>query len=425
MAIAFNARVVFGMSIASTSVARFAHIVGNPRLIDKEYPFADPRTDRLEHSVDEMPLGGGVESLLGAAQIPALAEGRAGGGIPGLYAPLAEILREVGRPGFYQTLAAQMSKLLGCDRYLVMRYSQFAKPAFLVNNFMPVAVENFYLNDLYRLDPLYGMVRRGAQSNVLTLRQTRNNQTGIGEYCDALLQHACIYDELAMLLPLFGGLVIAMCLDTQSAPFDAEIVEMALEIYPVIQQANKLHLERSLPGGGYGLLDGRSTAVMVTTPENEAVYKNDAWVSAESSVSRRDIARYMQSDFDRKVIQIGESVLHGHRLGNDSPVWPNGNIFFIERRSADSINADLGTVLDAVARRYRLSPRERELFKLALQGCDTRRIAQQLGLSVGTVKNYKQRLYAKLDINCEREIVSLLMSFLADATLLSTQSRAI
>src|SRR5258708_22411520 len=160
MAIAFNARVVFGMSIASTSVARFAHFAGNPRLVDKEYPFADPRTDRWEHSADEMPLGRGVESLLGAAQIRALAEGRAGSGIPGLYAPLAEILREVGRPGFYQTLAAQMSKLLGCDRYLVMRYSQFAKPAFLVNNFMPVAVENFYLNDLYRLDPLHGMVRR-------------------------------------------------------------------------------------------------------------------------------------------------------------------------------------------------------------------------------------------------------------------------
>jgi len=391
-------------------------------LIDKEYPITDLRMDRLEHAVDETLRSDYGVSLSSAVQM-AQAEERAAVGIPGLYAPLAEILREVGRPGFYQTLASQLSTLLGCDRYLVMRYSQFAKPAFLVNNFMPVAVENFYLDDLYRLDPLYGMVRRGAQSNVLTLRQTRN-QSGIGEYCDALLQHACIYDELAMLLPLFGGLVIAMCLDTKSAPFDVEIVAMALEIYPVIQQANKLHLERSLPGGGYGLLDGRSTAVMVTTPDNEVVYKNDAWVNAESSVSRRDIHRYTRSDFNRKVIQIGESVLHGHRLDNDSPVWPNGNMFFIERRSADSINADLGTIFDAVARRYRLSPRERELFKMALQGHDTRRMAQQLGLSGGTVKNYKQRLYAKLGIKCEREIVSLLMSFLADATLSSTESRA-
>lgn len=396
-------------------------------MIDAEYPFVGIRTDPSEPSPGETLRHDPGERPPRTVQIAVHAEGSTAGGLPCLYAPLAEILREVGRPGFYHTIVTQLSKLLGCDRYLVMRYSQFAKPAFLVNNFMPAAVESFYLDDLYRLDPLYGMVRRGAQSNVLTLRQTHQTRhpAGIGEYCDALLQHACIFDELAMLLPLFGGLVIALCLDTQTAPFDAEIVALALEIYPVIQQANRLHLERSLPGGGYGLLDGRSTAVMVTTPANEVVYKNDAWVKAESAASRRDIARYTQSDFTRTVIQIGDSVLHGHRLGNDSPVWPDGNMFFIERRGADFVNGDLGTVLDSVGRRYRLSPRERELFKLALQGSDNRRIATQLELSLGTVKNYKRRLYAKLGITCEREITSLLMSFLADATLLSTEIQAV
>lgn len=396
-------------------------------MIDAEYPFAGIRTDPSEHSPGETLRHDPGEGAPRTVQVAVHAEASTAGGHPCLYAPLAEILREVGRPGFYHTIVTQLSKLLGCDHYLVMRYSQFAKPVFLVNNFMPAAVESFYLDDLYRLDPLYGMVRRGAQSNVLTLRQTHQTRhpAGIGEYCDALLQHACIFDELAMLLPLFGGLVIALCLDTQSAPFDAEIVAMALEIYPVIQQANRLHLERSLPGGGYGLLDGRSTAVMVTTPANEVVYKNDAWVKAESSASRRDIARYTQSDFTRTVIQLGESVLHGHRLGNDSPVWPDGNMFFIERRAADFVNGDLGTVLDSVGSRYRLSPRERELFKLALQGSDNRRIATQLELSLGTVKNYKRRLYAKLGITCEREITSLVMSFLADATLLSTEIQAV
>jgi DNA-binding NarL/FixJ family response regulator len=392
-------------------------------LTDDEYPFTALHADSPGHSAADVPCFGEGEYVSTAVHTT---ESVIRGPV-GAYAPLEHILREVGRAGFYRTLAAQLSKLFGCDRYLVMRYSQFAKPAFVINNFMPAAARTFYLDDLYRLDPLYGMVRRGAQSNVLTLRQTHQSrsQKGIGEYCEALLQHACIYDELAMLLPLFGGLVIAMCLDTLSAPFDVEIVEMAMDIYPVIQQANRLHLERSLPGGGYGVLDGRSTAVMVTTPDNETVYKNDAWIEAENSLLRRDISRYMQSDFDRKIIQIGESVLHGHRLGNDSPVWSNGNIFFIERRSADSINADLGTVLDAVASRYRLSPRERELFKMALKGCDTRRIAQQLGLSAGTVKNYKQRLYAKLGIKCEREMASLLMSLLADATLATPENRAV
>jgi len=348
-------------------------------------------------------------------------------GFSGPYPPLAAILEQVGRPDFYQTLASQLGTLLGCEHHLVMRYSQFAKPVFVVNNFMSDSAENFYLEDLYRIDPLYGMVRRGAESSVLTLRQTYQaaRQSLMVEYRDALMQHARIYDELAMLLPLFGGLVIAVCFDTQSAPFDADTIERALEMYPVIRQANTLHLERSLPGAGYGLLDGRSTAVMVTTSNNEVVYKNEAWVSAENSAQRRDIARYTRSDSHQKTIRMGDFVLHGHRLRGDSPIWSNGHIFFIERCGADSIDADLATALDAVTRRYRLSPRECELFNMALQGCNTRRIAQQLGLSIGTVKNYKQRLYAKLGITCEREMVPLLMTSLAGARLLPRDKVAV
>jgi DNA-binding CsgD family transcriptional regulator len=164
---------------------------------------------------------------------------------------------------------------------------------------------------------------------------------------------------------------------------------------------------------------------MVTTSSHEVVYQNDAWVKAESSESRREIARYTRSDFHHKVSRIGEHVLHGHRLDGDSPIWSNGNIFFIERCGADSIKADLGAALDAVASRYRLSPRECELFKMALQGRNTRCIAEQLGLSVGTVKNYKQRLYAKLSVKCEREIVPLLMNFMGDRSLPSKEMVAI
>ena len=329
-----------------------------------------------------------------------------------LCAPLAEVLGSIGRPCFYQTLANQLSAMLNCGRYLVMRYSEFAKPAFLVNSFMPSAVQDLYLDDLYRIDPLYGMVRQGRQSNVSTLRAVRRESNDT-EYCDALFRYACIYDELAIMLPLFGGLVIAMCFDNESEQFDGASVALAMDVYPAIQQANRLHLERSLPGGGYGLLDCHSTAVMVTTADGELVYKNGAWITAENSALRTEIDGYIRSDFTRRVVNVGDSVLHGHRLDSDNPVWPNGNIFVIEGQRAASIGVDFSTIFSAVAHHYRLSPRERDLFGMALQGCDSRSIARRLGLSVGTVKNYKRRLYAKLNIRCEREIVSLLMKFLA------------
>jgi DNA-binding CsgD family transcriptional regulator len=51
-----------------------------------------------------------------------------------------------------------------------------------------------------------------------------------------------------------------------------------------------------------------------------------------------------------------------------------------------------------------LTPREREIVTLILQGHPSVSIARRLGISRGTVKNHRRRLYQKLDITSEREL---------------------
>lgn len=51
-----------------------------------------------------------------------------------------------------------------------------------------------------------------------------------------------------------------------------------------------------------------------------------------------------------------------------------------------------------------LSARERELVQLVLAGHPTRTIAERLGITVGTAKNHRRRIYEKLDITTEREL---------------------
>ena len=51
-----------------------------------------------------------------------------------------------------------------------------------------------------------------------------------------------------------------------------------------------------------------------------------------------------------------------------------------------------------------LSPRERELVQLVLAGHPTATIAERLGITVGTAKNHRRRIYEKLDITTEREL---------------------
>lgn len=51
-----------------------------------------------------------------------------------------------------------------------------------------------------------------------------------------------------------------------------------------------------------------------------------------------------------------------------------------------------------------LSSRERELVQLVLAGHPTAAIAERLGITVGTTKNHRRRIYEKLDITTEREL---------------------
>jgi DNA-binding CsgD family transcriptional regulator len=51
-----------------------------------------------------------------------------------------------------------------------------------------------------------------------------------------------------------------------------------------------------------------------------------------------------------------------------------------------------------------LSARERDLVQLILAGHPTATIAQRLGITVGTTKNHRRRIYEKLDITTEREL---------------------
>ncbi len=330
---------------------------------------------------------------------------------------ISQILEAIGKPGFYDVLADRVAAMLGCDRYLAMRYSRFAKPVFLVNSFMHGDFERFYLDELYHLDPLYLMIRDGRHCSVSTLLGAQDDERSAA-YRNTLFDNAAIADELALVLPVFGGMSIAICLDRTpgSSAFDGTSVALAMDLYAVIKQANLLHLERSLPGGGFGLLEGAATGVLVTTPEHEVVCKNEAWNNLERSALSAELKRIMAIGCVGKKIRFGERVVHGYRLGANNPVWSNGNIFFVDSRCSVSSDVDVEKLLEGVATRYRLSPRERDLFTMALDGCGTRAIADRLCLSVGTIKNCKLRLYAKLGIKSEREMASLLIGFLGRAS---------
>jgi len=63
-----------------------------------------------------------------------------------------------------------------------------------------------------------------------------------------------------------------------------------------------------------------------------------------------------------------------------------------------------------------LTKRQQQIASLLVQGLDSCEIAGQLGLSVGTVKNYRKRIYALLHINSLSEFFQLFLNHLLTHT---------
>jgi len=157
---------------------------------------------------------------------------------------VTEMLTTVGRPEFYPALAAELCSLFGCGRYLAMCYSRNAKPVFLFNRSFARPASDIYLDSLYEHDPLYRTVMDGEPGRVITLRSL-NGAFRLSRYRAALLRHAHIFDELAIMLPAPDGAAIAVCFNQDAGSFDPSVVRMAESMYPVLKQANRLHLERA------------------------------------------------------------------------------------------------------------------------------------------------------------------------------------
>lgn len=58
------------------------------------------------------------------------------------------------------------------------------------------------------------------------------------------------------------------------------------------------------------------------------------------------------------------------------------------------------------------TPREREILGCILAGFSNDFIADRLEIGVGTVRNHRKRLYAKLDVTSEREIFTMFIGYL-------------
>lgn len=334
---------------------------------------------------------------------------------PALFEIFGEMARLVGRADFYERLAEITVAVLGCNRWMVVRYSRYGVPEFIVNRAMSEEALELYFQQLYRLDPLLRVARSGPATGVFCLRQLRASDHS-NAYFDDLFRSAWIFDELTLMFAAPGRVSIALCFDRANRAFSDEEINRMETIFPLFEGLHESHLNstfRSLDEPAiwhHGSVAQRCFQIL--DKNYHRVFATGSWFEAEERAVR-PLTEMVHRNRDRGVVSLSRRrVLHWDRLPANFAPAPGGLICMIENRRQPEVPFGFDQAVDRFAKEHDLTPREQEIVVLVFRGYPNELISQRLGICSGTVRNHRHRLYYKLDITTERELFNMFISHL-------------
>ena len=313
----------------------------------------------------------------------------------------------LGTEMFERELADFLGQMVAHDMMTVARYSIVAPPEFLAHsaNYPRALVERY--ESLYHLfDPFAAYWRETQQPGFVSLDNLSSAQRKVGRYIRELLPEFGIVDEMGIFLPPLAGASLAFFFESVGHRIAKPQRDLLQALYPLAANLYRVHLSVlfSNPEGAPATSPSTSHPMLITDETGRTLWTTEAWTEL-SAAARSEIKTFAERgaeptlqirSLDDGHTVISEPLGHGAH-GAARLLWvvePHG------QRAADIDPMAAGMhVFDST-----LTPREREIVELILNGFPTSLIAERLSLSRGTVKNHRRRIYHKLDITTEREL---------------------
>lgn len=327
---------------------------------------------------------------------------------PQWFVRLGHIARSMGGDEFHVAVARLLGDMLRHDYKVIVRYPLGGLPDVLfTENFGPHLI-NYYLQHAYdTTDPFYGYWRATGRPGVLPLTDALRYARDRDFYPRIYQPKLGISDEVALMLPGMGGACLGIFLGRRKTRFAKADIARARLVFPCIEGLHRAHIGRLFAR----LVDGtRPRAAepfprptLIVTRAGEQVYSNQAWRRA----ARKDptIATALGNLAGGRLRRLSlpnGGILHMERFGSDFALAPGGRMFTLE--PTDIPDEAVETGKQAAGDFARLTPRERQVVRLILGGASAGEMARRLGLSKGTVKNHRLRIYRKLDVSTERAL---------------------
>lgn len=323
----------------------------------------------------------------------------------------ARAIDHLGTGEFYDRLLDILGAAAPHDLAALVRYSRTAPPDLIIPRIQPNEAMRAYYHHFYAFDPFYTHWKRSGEIGVFQLRLM---DPGIGRsrYAREFLMAMAIHDEIAVFLPPIGEACPTLILDRATRPFTAAELGKIRGLFPLLAALHRRHLSIFVSSGVDPVTSpiGQERPLRLIDHHGNQVFTTEAWARVASS-SDPEVVEALATVTVRgpcSILVPGHGILRRTQLPSDFGPAPDG---FCDEISAEINRAAVGPAHGLpAALADQLSERQRQVVLLTLQGYPVIEIARKLGLSHGTVKNYRVTIYRKLDITTERELFSEYMA---------------
>jgi len=313
-----------------------------------------------------------------------------------LWAAIGAASAAIGGDSFYDRLLDVLGALVETDVLSLMRYSSFGVPDLIIPREIRAELAVPYSCDLYAFDPFHHYWQTVARPAVKSLRRLAPAGMWKSQYALEFLHEAHISDEIAVFLPPLGGASPTLILDRADGRFTLAELARVERVFPLLAGLHDAHLNAIV---GRGKIATEKPLRLIDRSGKELA-ANLAWkkLIAEAGSGLRDAVAKLDVPGGAQIALPDGRILIRSSLAPDFGAAPGGSCDQVEVPALSRTRTESASWLAP------LTPREREIVTLTLEGHPIAGIAKRLGVSRGTIKNHRLRLYQKLDITTEREL---------------------
>lgn len=316
----------------------------------------------------------------------------------------------IGEATFYDRLLEVPAALVEADLLSLMRYSSFGAPDLVIPREIRAEVAAPYNSGLYAFDPFHHYWRNVAKPVVTSLRRLAPAEMWKSRYALEFMRAARISDEIAVFLPPLGGASPTLILDRAKGGFTNAELARVERVFPLLAGLHNAHLKAIVSRGMIAHAQEKPLRLIDRCGKELAV--NLAWERLAEDPKNRlaeAVADLAASGANDIALADGRLLIRSS-LALDFGAAPGGQCYQVEVPALSSPRAPCDSWLAP------LTPRERQIVMLTLEGHPIAGIAKRLGVASGTIKNHRLRLYQKLDITTERELFLTHMQHLQGPT---------